>query len=85
MRDARRGEADRSLALAVLVDFAAERPGILADLLTQADVQQFPVVWRALTSRAGTELTHHDIGRAVWSGRLKQVPRADCFGDRSLQ
>lgn len=77
MRDARRGEADRSLALAVLVDFAAERPGILADLLTQADVQQFPVVWRALTSRAGTELTHHDKGWAVWSSRLKQAPKAE--------
>lgn len=65
MRDTRRGETDRSLALAILIEHAGQRPAQLADLLTHADVKQFPVVWRTLSTQAGD-------GRAVWRDRLRQ-------------
>lgn len=68
MRSTARGEADRSLALAVLVDHAAEQPEVLADLLTDTDVRQFPTVWRSLESRAR-------LGRSIWQERVaRQLP-----------
>ena len=39
-------ETDRSLATSILADYAADRPGVLADLLMKADEKQFAVIFR---------------------------------------
>jgi hypothetical protein len=67
MRDPGRGEADRSLALALLLDHLAKQPLVLAELLTETDVQQFPLVWRALAAQAG-------MGHSIWRNVLKRAP-----------
>jgi eukaryotic-like serine/threonine-protein kinase len=44
-RDAKRRETERSLATDILADFAADQPQVLADLLMDADENQFAVIY----------------------------------------
>ncbi len=44
-RDAKRRETERSLATDILADYAADQPQVLADLLMDADDQQFAVIY----------------------------------------
>src|SRR5262249_22025578 len=50
-RDAGRRDVERSLATDVLADYAADRPHLLADLLIDADDQQFAVIYPKLEER----------------------------------
>jgi hypothetical protein len=47
-RDASRPESERSVAASLLADYAADRPDVLADLLTEADEPQWAVLWPRL-------------------------------------
>jgi serine/threonine protein kinase/formylglycine-generating enzyme required for sulfatase activity len=45
-RDSKRRDTKRSLAMDILADYAADQPEILADLLLDADDEQFAVLYR---------------------------------------
>jgi serine/threonine protein kinase/formylglycine-generating enzyme required for sulfatase activity len=47
-RDGKRRETERSLAAEILADFAADQPQLLADLLMEADENQFGVIYPRL-------------------------------------
>jgi formylglycine-generating enzyme required for sulfatase activity len=50
-RDAKRRDAERSLATDILADYAADSPHLLADLLMDADERQFAVIYPRLKDR----------------------------------
>jgi formylglycine-generating enzyme required for sulfatase activity len=56
-RDARRRETERSLATDVLADYAGDQPGVLADLLLDADDKQFTVLYPKLHEKGEGGLT----------------------------
>jgi formylglycine-generating enzyme required for sulfatase activity len=49
-RDRNRSEYDRRLTTTLLADYAADRPDVLADLLLDADGEQYPVLLPKLTA-----------------------------------
>lgn len=49
--DVRRRETARSLATDILASYAADQPGVLANLLMDADEKQFAVIYPKLTER----------------------------------
>jgi formylglycine-generating enzyme required for sulfatase activity len=55
-RDATRRETERWLATAVLADYAADNPQLLADLLLDADEKQFAVLYPKLQAQGGPGL-----------------------------
>jgi formylglycine-generating enzyme required for sulfatase activity len=67
----REGSAERAseriMAANLLADYAADRPGLLADLLMDADEKQFPILFPALTSAP-------EIPRALFIGELRLTP-----------
>jgi serine/threonine protein kinase/formylglycine-generating enzyme required for sulfatase activity len=44
-RNGKRPESERSFAASVLDDYASDKPGLLVDLLLDADVAQFPILF----------------------------------------
>ena len=50
-RDRQRSESERSLAAAVLTDYAGDKLNILADLLTDAHLKAFDVLFRKVQAR----------------------------------
>lgn len=67
-RDTGRQDAERSLATDILSDYAADQPQILAELVMDADVQQFAVLFPKLKERG-------EQGLAVLTGEIdKKLP-----------
>jgi eukaryotic-like serine/threonine-protein kinase len=64
-RDAKRRETERSLATAILSDYAADRPPVLADLLLDADDKQFAVLYPRFQAHGerGLALLRAELGR----------------------
>jgi serine/threonine protein kinase/formylglycine-generating enzyme required for sulfatase activity len=52
-RDGKRRETERSLATDILADYAARRPGVLAELLMDADEKQFAVLFPKVLPHRG--------------------------------
>ncbi|MCY2994620.1 MAG: SUMF1/EgtB/PvdO family nonheme iron enzyme [Planctomycetota bacterium] len=50
--DAKRSEAERSVATGILADYAADQPGVLAELIPLADPKQFAVLLPVLQTHA---------------------------------
>lgn len=62
-RDASRSETKRILATSILADYLADRPGVLADLLMDADEKQFRILYDKLKE-------HEEHGRAFLQGEI---------------
>jgi serine/threonine protein kinase/formylglycine-generating enzyme required for sulfatase activity len=73
----RRGErtSERTLATNVLADYAADRPGLLADLLLDADARQFAILYTKLASdrQQGLPLLRGELGREPPPGAAEDV------------
>jgi serine/threonine protein kinase len=69
-RDARRRETERSLATDALGDYAADQPQLLADLLMDADKEQFAVIYPRFKEQA-------EQGLPVLSAELDRQPPLD--------
>jgi formylglycine-generating enzyme required for sulfatase activity/tRNA A-37 threonylcarbamoyl transferase component Bud32 len=55
-RDARRSETERMLATSILTDYAVDQPGVLADLVMDADTRQFAAVFPKLREHGARAL-----------------------------
>jgi serine/threonine protein kinase/formylglycine-generating enzyme required for sulfatase activity len=67
-QDTKRRETERSLATDILADYAADQPEVLADLLMDADVQQFAVIYLKFKEQG-------ERGLAVLTGEIdKKLP-----------
>ena len=67
-REARRRDAERSLATDILADYAADQPSILADLLMDADEKQFAVIYPKFKEKS-------ELGLPVLTGEIdRELP-----------
>jgi serine/threonine protein kinase/formylglycine-generating enzyme required for sulfatase activity len=56
-RDTKRRETERSLATDILADYAVDQPQVLADLLMDADMQQFAVIYPSFMQQGERSLS----------------------------
>ncbi|HZU38907.1 MAG TPA: formylglycine-generating enzyme family protein, partial [Gemmataceae bacterium] len=69
-RTKEKAQAERSFATTILTDYAGHKPGVLADLLMDADAQQFAVVLATLRE-------HGDKALALLMGEIDRKLPAD--------
>jgi formylglycine-generating enzyme required for sulfatase activity/tRNA A-37 threonylcarbamoyl transferase component Bud32 len=75
-RDANRPELERGLATGLLAEYAADQPEMLADLLTDADVKQFAVLYLRFKDQ-------EDRGLRVLTGEVdRRVPEEATASDK---
>jgi serine/threonine protein kinase/formylglycine-generating enzyme required for sulfatase activity len=77
-RDAQRGEAERSLAAAILADYAGEQPAVLVDLLLDAEPKQFAVLYPKVKAHGKRGLT---LLSAELNPQLNPQPPPDVRGE----
>ena len=77
-RDAGRAESDRVLATNILAEYAGDRPGVLADLLMDADEKSFAVLFERLKAhpQAATLLEAEVPSKAADDRRAQRQARA---------
>jgi formylglycine-generating enzyme required for sulfatase activity len=78
LRDRQRHETDRTVAVNLLADYAADRPTLLADLITDADERYYPALLPSLEKhrdRAVARL-HEELDRKPAPGASEQVKDA---------
>jgi serine/threonine protein kinase/formylglycine-generating enzyme required for sulfatase activity len=71
-RDKKRQESDRTFAANVLADYARDQPDFLADLLMDAELKQFPVLFPRVEAQGANAL-----------GRLQETLRGDVSSRRT--
>jgi serine/threonine protein kinase/formylglycine-generating enzyme required for sulfatase activity len=66
-RNRQRTETERSFATTILANYAGDQPGILADLLLDADEKQFAVLYPRIGvhGERGRELLQHELSREL--------------------
>lgn len=78
-RDASRRDSERMLATNILVDYAADQPQLLADLLMEADERQFAMVYPKFEIQA-------EQGLPLLAGEIdKQMPSTSPSSDESRE
>jgi formylglycine-generating enzyme required for sulfatase activity len=83
-RDAGRRETERSLATDILADYAADNPQVLADLLLDADDQQFAAIYSKLKDRSeqGLQLLTEAINKKLPPGLLSSDKKREKLAKR---
>ncbi|MBT6153301.1 MAG: formylglycine-generating enzyme family protein, partial [Planctomycetaceae bacterium] len=65
--DQQRAESERTLAMSALLDFAADKPEVLANLLTQSDQEHFAIIFPALEThrKAAIALLEVEVNKRI--------------------
>jgi len=77
-RDKKQSETERSLAMNILADYASDQPTLLADLLMDAEENQFADLFDKLK-------THQDLAVPVLEAELARKPAPDATADAQDQ